>query len=270
MAKLYIICGHGAGDPGAIGCGYNEAERVRELAKAIKAKGGDAVEVLDTSRNWFRDGGISRLSLPARSDILELHLDSYPSAEPHGGHVIIKPGFDPDARDSALADFIANMFPGRAERLTHQQLSNADRAAAKDYPYRLLECCFVTHADDMAKFDAGLDELASGILDVFAIAPSTPSTPPANPSTDARTGFGGTYRCTVNGLNVRTSPRLGNNIVPNVSYNIGDTVRLDDWYKIADGWVWGRYTGASSGKKRYIAVGKPTGGPAADDYLVRI
>ena len=32
MAKLYIICGHGAGDPGAIGCGYNEAERVRELA----------------------------------------------------------------------------------------------------------------------------------------------------------------------------------------------------------------------------------------------
>lgn len=54
------------------------------------------------------------------------------------------------------------------------------------------------------------------------------------------------------------------------SYNKGQTVVLDDWYKIADGWVWGRYTGAQSGQKRYVAVGKPTGGPAADDYLLKV
>lgn len=35
--KLYIIAGHGAGDPGACANGYQEAERVRALAKRIKA-----------------------------------------------------------------------------------------------------------------------------------------------------------------------------------------------------------------------------------------
>ena len=44
---------------------------------------------------------------------------------------------------------------------------------------------------------------------------------------------------------------------------------LDNWYKIADGYVWGRYTGYS-GATRYIAVGKATGKPEADDYLVKV
>ena len=51
-------------------------------------------------------------------------------------------------------------------------------------------------------------------------------------------------------------------------YSSGETVTLDNWYKIADGYVWGRYTGYS-GATRYIAVGKATGKPEADDYLVK-
>ena len=98
---------------------------------------------------------------------------------------------------------------------------------------------------------------------------SQPAQPAASSSGEQTgTGFGGTYRCTVNGLRVRTAPSLSGQVV--ASYDKGETVMLDDWYKIADGWVWGRYTGASSGRKRYVAVGKPTGGPAADDYLLRI
>ena len=52
-------------------------------------------------------------------------------------------------------------------------------------------------------------------------------------------------------------------------YSSGETVTLDNWYKIADGYVWGRYTG-HSGATRYIAVGKATGKPEADDYLVKV
>lgn len=100
-------------------------------------------------------------------------------------------------------------------------------------------------------------------------AQPAPSKPAASSSTEKTgTGFGGRYRCTVNGLRVRTAPSLNSSVV--ASYNKGQTVVLDDWYKIADGWVWGRYTGAQSGQKRYVAVGKPTGGPAADDYLLKV
>ncbi|WP_418389520.1 N-acetylmuramoyl-L-alanine amidase [Adlercreutzia sp.] len=99
-------------------------------------------------------------------------------------------------------------------------------------------------------------------------AQPAPSKPAASSSTEKTgTGFGGRYRCTVNGLRVRTAPSLNSSVV--ASYNKGQTVVLDDWYKITDGWVWGRYTGAQSGQKRYVAVGKPTGGPAADDYLLK-
>ena len=80
--------------------------------------------------------------------------------------------------------------------------------------------------------------------------------------------FGGTYRCTVNGLRVRDAPTTKGNIV--TSYNAGQTVVLDDWYKSSDDYIWGRYTGASSGKLRYIAVGRDTGKVEPDDYLIKI
>ena len=67
-------------------------------------------------------------------------------------------------------------------------------------------------------------------------------------------------------LNVRSAPSLSGSVV--ASYSRGQTVVLDDWYKSADGFVWGRYTGGS-GKIRYVAVGRATGKPEADDYLVR-
>ena len=52
MARVFIIAGHGAGDCGAVGNGYTEAERVRALANRIKELGGDSVMLGDTSRNW--------------------------------------------------------------------------------------------------------------------------------------------------------------------------------------------------------------------------
>lgn len=92
MAHLFIIAGHGSGDSGAVGNGYTEAERVRSLASRIATLGGDGVTVGDTSRNWYRDNGISRLNIPKDWQILELHMDSA-SASARGGHVIIKSGF---------------------------------------------------------------------------------------------------------------------------------------------------------------------------------
>lgn len=82
------------------------------------------------------------------------------------------------------------------------------------------------------------------------------------------TGFGGKYQCTVSALNVRSAPDLSASVV--TKYTKGQTVTLDDWYKINDGWVWGRYTGATSGKKRYVAVGKPTGKAEPNDYLIKV
>jgi hypothetical protein len=76
---------------------------------------------------------------------------------------------------------------------------------------------------------------------------------------------GGVYRCAVDCLNVRDAPSLAGAVV--ASYGQGDAVELDDWYEIADGYVWGRYT-AYSGNVRYVAVGRATGSVESDDFLV--
>lgn len=129
------------------------------------------------------------------------------------------------------------------------------------------------HYVDAARWKELHTRITTGKASAPQPAPSKPTPAPSKPAASnsterTGTGFGGRCRCTVNGLRVRTAPSLSGTVV--ASYNKGQTVVLDDWYKIADGWVWGRYTGAQSGQKRYVAVGKPTGGPAADDYLLKV
>ena len=270
MAKLFVICGHGAGDPGADGGGYTEAERVRTLGRRIKELGGDAVELGDISRNWYRDDGISRLETSA--PVVELHMDASGVPGAHGAHVIIKSGFEADEYDRALADRLSAMMPGRAEKIVHHsELANVNRAARRGINYRLVENGFIDSDVDLAYFNEHLDDIARVYLEVFGISASGAPAAPTEaqlPARETTEGFGGTYRCTVDTLNVRDEPGLSGSVV--AKYHEGQTVELDDWYKSSDGYVWGRYTGATSGKKRYVAVGRATGKPEADDYLVRV
>lgn len=170
MAKLYVICGHGAGDPGACANGYSEAERVRALGARIAELGGDEVCLLDTSRDWYADGGINSLSIPSDSCLVELHMDSA-SASARGGHVIIASGAGgADAYDRALADFIAGVFPGRSQTIVERSdLANPNRALSRGINYRLVENGFITNIDDVLTFNNRMDEIAQGYLSAFGI-----------------------------------------------------------------------------------------------------
>ena len=174
MAHLFLIAGHGAGDSGAVGYGYTEAERVRALARRIVAYGGSNVTLGDTNRNWYVDKGISSLKISKDWQILELHMDSNVSTA-KGGHVIIKEGYNPDQYDTALANFIASFFPGRANKIVGRaHLANVNLAAAKGYSYRLLENGFITNQGDLNKFNSQIDDLARGILKAFGISSAAP------------------------------------------------------------------------------------------------
>lgn len=168
MAKLFVICGHGAGDPGADGYGYNEAERVRALAARMKAIGGNEVEIGDTSRNWYADGGLNTLKVSC--PVIELHMDCASATSARGGHVIISDRFEPDGYDRALASFITGMFPGRSDDIVKRgNLANVNRAANRGINYRLIECCFISNENDLKLFNKEIDAVAAGILKAFGI-----------------------------------------------------------------------------------------------------
>lgn len=68
----------------------------------------------------------------------------------------------------------------------------------------------------------------------------------------------GTYECVVDRLNVRDKPTTAGSAVK-AQYVKGETVVLTSYAKVADGCVWGRYKGATSGQWRYVAVRKTNG-----------
>ena len=278
---LYVIAGHGAGDPGACANGAQEAERVRALAHRIKELGGDRVTLHDMQDNAYASGALNRLNIGKDTGVIELHMDSA-GAGARGAHVVIKQGFKPDAVDNALADKLCAILPGRSQKIVgRSDLANPNRAAKRGINYRLLECGFITSPEDLGIFNSKMDEIARAILDAFGVqagpapapapAPQPAPAPAPSPQQDASehggTGFGGTYRCNVPALNVRTAPTVNSGTV--ATYKQGMTVALDDWYKSADGYIWGRYTGGS-GAKRYVAVGKATGKPEPGDFLVKV
>lgn len=171
--KIFIIPGHGAGDPGACGNGYQEAERVRKLAQRIKDLGGDNVILADFKRNYYADNGISKLTLDKDTQIVELHMDSA-TASARGGHVIINAKYNADKYDKAIADGIAKLLPGRAEKISKRNdLANLKRAAAKGYSYRLVECGFITNKEDVKIFNTKMDEIAKIILNAFGVKVNT-------------------------------------------------------------------------------------------------
>ena len=177
MTKLFVICGHGAGDPGACANGYQEAERVRALGKRIKELGGNNVMLGDVNRNYYADNGISSLTISKDYQIVELHMDSA-SVTARGAHVIIKGGLNPDKYDTALAKLVSGMFPGRSITISKRNdLANPARAYAKGYGYRLIECGFISNVEDVKAFNSGIDKLAKGILECFGIGVQSTSKP---------------------------------------------------------------------------------------------
>lgn len=194
MAKLFVICGHGDGDPGACGNGYQEAERVRTLAKHIKKFGGDSVKVGDTSKNWYKSKLVNKKNIPSGSLVLELHMDSAAKSA-KGAHIIIKAGMDADKYDKALANYLAKEFPGRANKIVKRSdLANINRAATAGINYRLAECGFITNAEDAKKFNSEMDEIAKGILQCFGITATSSITNESNTSGSASTATSVYYK----------------------------------------------------------------------------
>lgn len=168
--KLYLIAGHGAGDSGAVGNGYKEAERVRALCSRIKTLGGNSVVYLDPSINYYASNKISTVSIDKGACILEVHMDSS-VASAKGGHVIIPANYGgADKYDKSLSEMMKEMFPGRSNLIVERtDLANPKRAKARGLNYRLCEFGFISNSGDVKFFNDNLDLIATRVLKCFGI-----------------------------------------------------------------------------------------------------
>lgn len=175
---LYVICGHGAGDPGSGGNGYKEADVTRQVGRRLKELGGNQVVLLDTSINWYKSERVNAAlkKQVGSNPVIELHLDADDNPSVKGGHVIIKTGLNPDAYDNKLVAMCKSFFPGRSETLVRRNnLANVNRAATYGINYRLLEMCFITNASDIKKLQNDMTSYCTLLLSCFGIGVSTSS-----------------------------------------------------------------------------------------------
>lgn len=284
--KICIADGHSEGARGASGYidEYDCAHAYTvELRKYLEAAGYEVVAVLDGPAS-------SGAELAEKVNV----------ANSCGADLFVDIHFNAGGGTGTECYYHAGNDEGRAlaERMSANvasALGLRDRGAktANFYVLRntrmtavLLETCFVDSAQDAEAWHAtSWDALCNAVVSAIrgeatevrpdAEPADKPAAQPEPAKPSATQGFGGPYRCQVDGLRIRTEPRLGDKFIvrrkdgSESSYSKGETVNLDDRYYIADGYVWGTYIG-NSGNRRYIAVGKATGKPEPDDYLVKI
>lgn len=178
--KVLLIAGHGAGDSGAVGNGYKEADLTRKIVAAIepKLKKYCSVGVYPTSRNAYDDvqngtfanhvpGGIRSYNY-----VFEVHLNS--SADDPDGNgvttgteIYITSAEEGYTVETAILENVCSMgFRNRGVKRKDFSVI----ATCKNYGVSsaLLESCFIDDQDDVDLLVPNIGKLAQKVVDGIA------------------------------------------------------------------------------------------------------
>lgn len=183
--RLLVMAGHGRNqdgswDPGAVGCGYQEANLARELRDLIKAAADQAGVPCDVApdRNhysYFKAGG--QYDVSAYNYVLEIHFNASATADQSGDG--IKKGsmvyIDQSETGHSVEDAIlSNLYSlgSRqawdgvvvAQRQWPSGLMVQSRIRAQGVSHAVLETCFVTDQDDMDWYLVNKSKIAQAII----------------------------------------------------------------------------------------------------------
>lgn len=180
--KLFLIAGHGEGDPGACSIWGQEADYTRELAALVKKAIGKrmSVTLYDTSKNCYMQS--KKGNIPVYSDYdmtVEIHFNAKKNADPQGNGSLTGTGgyIHPNnkGKDTARAIISQIVDLGFKEWLldTSTGLLNLNRAQSQGAKYFLLETAFIDDGDDMKFYTANKENfaraIAQGILNGLGI-----------------------------------------------------------------------------------------------------
>ena len=180
--KLLLIAGHGAGDPGAVGNGFQEATETRKVVAALAQalEGCCDVDTYPTSRNAYADykaGQLTKTAQFAQYDyVLEIHFNAVKASTADGKTkgvecyvTTAEPG---TAVEQAMVAAIAAVgLTNRGVKRNNWDVIQQARKAGTSSA--LLEICFIDDPDDMAVYAAKqsdiVEAIAMSIIDGFGL-----------------------------------------------------------------------------------------------------
>ena len=172
--KILLVAGHGAGDSGAVGNGYREADLTREMVEKIRVRLIDyaVVEVFDTTKNMYRylkEGGSFDFS--SFNYVLEVHFNSGVSAsaandgKTTGTEILVHKDESGVSVENAVLENIEKLGLKNRGVKRRTDLRNMNVIHKKGISYALLEVCFIDDADDMKIYNEKKDMIADAVAD---------------------------------------------------------------------------------------------------------
>lgn len=183
--KILLISGHGAGDSGAVGNGYKEADLTREVVNILKNKLSNyaQVEVYNQSRNAFKDVGNGTLQVNWKNYnyVFEVHFNA---GGGKGTEIFTTRIEKAKTVEQKIMDKLGKYF---AVRGVKEKNFNVIYSAKKSgVSSALLETCFIDNANDMSIYQSNKDgicqAIAEGIAQGFGLKAGEASQPIEKPS----------------------------------------------------------------------------------------
>lgn len=169
--KILLIAGHGDGDSGAVGNGYQEADLTRETAKLVQSELSQYadVDLADTSKNWRKHickQGHS-FDFTPYNYVLEIHFnastkEATSDGKTKGTEIYITTAEKNDAVELEILKGITGIgFTNRGVKRKNYALIN--RIKKQGVSSALLEVCFIDDIDDMEIYKTKKKEIAAAV-----------------------------------------------------------------------------------------------------------
>lgn len=180
--KILLICGHGQGDPGAPGNGYQEAILVRELAPKLKDILSEYAEVtlFDPNVNMYKYLKSGKFFNFREFDyVLEIHFnaivkDFKGDGETTGTEILVHTYEKGTSVEELIVNKIAKLgFKNRGVK-PRSDLQNMNICrGSQGVSYALIETCFIDDKDDMDLYFSKkcdiIEAIADGIIEGFGL-----------------------------------------------------------------------------------------------------
>lgn len=180
--NILLIAGHGAGDVGAVGNGYKEADLTREVVTLLKPMLDNYanVTIADMSRNWYSyisKGG--QFNFKPYNYVLEVHFnagvsDTNGNGTTTGTEIYITTSEKTHGVETEIVKGISNIgFRNRGVKRKNFAVIN--NIKSQGVSSALLEVCFIDDKDDIKLYQSRKTEvikaIATGIINGFGLKP---------------------------------------------------------------------------------------------------
>lgn len=164
--KILLISGHGAGDVGACGNGYKEADLTREVVNILapKLRQYAEVDIYNQNRDAYTDvcKGNVAVNFANYNYVFEVHFNAF-NGSAKGTEIYVTNAEKGIVVEQKVMDKLSKFFTVRGVKRKNFTVINSVKK--KGVSSALLETCFIDNANDINTYQSNKDAICSAICE---------------------------------------------------------------------------------------------------------